>query len=668
MITKLTTENNEAYQARFELMNQAFAKKGLSLEIKSLEEYFANIGTIKTFTEANKEYKGLCFMMPVDEPVFEIDANSRTINVPAIFKKNGVGVIGDHEAETIYFKIDKYFDYTSFYDLLQNDNNGKVVINWAFTPAGSKTPTKSNSDIAFGPADNLERGCLIFGWIIDKEMTTAPGTLTFSVQFYHEIGGVIDYSFNTLTAQVSIGNGLTVKNLNAVRDNVSTFGARLQNGAYRVDAITGPTEPIWILDLPNSENLDEDDNNTRTLRAEAGIEKGTTIQYEWFYAVDENDNIHSIDTAQIHEEYIETEDTTPKNMKLYYKAIKENDNIIGYQLLVGDNKGEAFEALGGENAESIYERVSSIEADKAGRYSVRAQAKVDISDGTWDSLTPEEQHQVEAMTKIIYSNQDGEENNEGYCLIPAASEPEVELTVSSNLIVDPEVTTLPENPSYVYISSESAPTITAVVSGEYLGKFAVTMLNSENEAAFEALTEEDMAGETYAAYDNNTITVATDSVNAQGEYKVGIINRLNGTYAKGTSDTIETSFVAPVVNNINVSAAINGQEEPTSLLIGGNAAGEEGAIVNLDMSAVSACLFVDQTDYTNYVGCEKEYWLQEVNKDTLELVEEADPAEIKLTTQTFMPADNGYYRIKTITKYHDTVSVGYTDLFSLYSV
>jgi hypothetical protein len=121
------------------------------------------------------------------------------------------------------------------------------------------------------------------------------------------------------------------------------------------------------------------------------------------------------------------------------------------------------------------------------------------------------------MTKIIYSNQNGGENNEGYCLIPAASEPEVELTVSSNLVVDPDVTTLPENPSYVYISNESAPTITAVVSGEHLGKFAVTMLNSENEAAFEALTEEDMAGKPnkdYAEYTNNTITVATSDVNA----------------------------------------------------------------------------------------------------------------------------------------------------------
>ncbi len=655
MITKLTTENNEAYQARFELMNQAFAKKGLALEIKSLEEYFANIGTIFQFTKTNPEYTGRCLMMAVDEPLFEIDANSRVINVPAAFKKNGVAVVGDNYAETVYFKINKYFDYQSFYDLLQGDDKGKVVINWAFTPTGSKVPTEMHSVEAFGPADELEPGYLIFGWIIDKDMTTAPGTLTFSVQFYHEVNGIIDYSFNTLTAQVLVGNTLTIKDPSTVTNNAGSLGLRLKNSAYRVDAIDGPVEPSWILDLPSVGEID-DAIGELVLTAEAGIEKGTTIQYRWFAAVDGEDDPRELTGV---ESYIETEDTEAADGKLYYKAVEGDNQVVGYQLLVGNNKTAAFAALGEEDAEAIYERVSSVTINKAGRYSAQACAKVDISDGTWESLSEEDRAQVEAMTKSITST---------VCEIPVASEPEVELTVSSNLIVDPEVTTLPENPSYVYISSESAPTITAVVTGEHLGKFAVTMLNSENEAAFEALTEEDMAEETYAAYANNTITVAASNVNAQGEYKVGVINRLNGTYAKGASDAIEASFVAPVVNNINVSAAINGEEEPINLLVNGESAGEEGAIVSLDINAISACLFVDQTDYTNYNGCEKEYWLQEVNKDTLELVEEADPAEIKLTTPTFMPADNGFYRIKTIIKYHDTVSVGYTDLFSLYSV
>jgi hypothetical protein len=100
-------------------------------------------------------------------------------------------------------------------------------------------------------------------------------------------------------------------------------------------------------------------------------------------------------------------------------------------------------------------------------------------------------------------------------------------------------------------------------------------------------------------------------------------------------------------------------------LTGGNIPNEQGAIVQLDMSIVSTCMFVDQTDYTNYPSCEKEYYLEEVDEKTLEPLKEADddPADVKLESPTFMPTDNGYYRIKTITKYHGTISTGYTDLF-----
>jgi hypothetical protein len=49
--------------------------------------------------------------MPLDEPLFEIDANSRSIAVPSEFSRNGVGVKGDHQAETLYFRVDRYFDH-----------------------------------------------------------------------------------------------------------------------------------------------------------------------------------------------------------------------------------------------------------------------------------------------------------------------------------------------------------------------------------------------------------------------------------------------------------------------------------------------------------------------------------------------------------------------------
>jgi hypothetical protein len=53
-------------------------------------------------------------MLPLDEPRFSIDANTRDIIIPANFRKL-VGVEGDHVAETLIFDIDRYFDFVDLY-------------------------------------------------------------------------------------------------------------------------------------------------------------------------------------------------------------------------------------------------------------------------------------------------------------------------------------------------------------------------------------------------------------------------------------------------------------------------------------------------------------------------------------------------------------------------
>ena len=671
MITKLTAENNELYQGRFELMNQAFAKKGLALEIKSLEEYFANIHTIKEFTENYPEYTGRCLMMAVDEPLFEIDANSRVISVPAEFKKNGIAVVGDHQAETVYFKIDKYFDYQSFYDLLQGDDKGKVVINWSFTPAGSKVATDVQSVYAFGPSDDLEPGYLIFGWIIDKDMTVNAGTLTFSVQFFHTINGDdLDYSFNTLTASVAVGSTLKMKAPSEVKDNSTTLGLRLKNSAYRVDAIEGPVEPSWIEDLEEMVNMPfnaDDTQSTLNLVAEAGIEKGVTIQYRWFATIDGASEPVEVIGEDIYEA---TEDLEAADGKLYYKAISwdDNDMPLGFQLLVGTAKDDAFDSLGEADAIVIYERKSKIAVNKAGRYSAQANAKVDISDGTWESLSEADRAQVEALTRSIDST---------VCTVPAASEPEVALTVSSNLNADDIIPTdETDGNEYVYISSTEAPNISAAVTGDNLGAFAVVMLDNENNIvgadpaiSFDELSDEAiLEGEyAFARYADNLVEVS-NSLNAQGQYKVGIINRLNNTYAKGASDSIITSFIAPEVNDITVLAS-DTTRPGESLVMLRNGVSPTEEIVAINISNVAQLSFTDNTDYSNYTGCDIAYYLQEVKgADDLTPVEEEDAAEVQLDGYTFMPADEGYYRIKTVVKYHNTQRTGYTGVFSLYKI
>lgn len=49
-----------------------------------------------------------------DEEIFEIDANARTITVPRSFASNGVGVVSDELAETLWFRINRYFDLKDF--------------------------------------------------------------------------------------------------------------------------------------------------------------------------------------------------------------------------------------------------------------------------------------------------------------------------------------------------------------------------------------------------------------------------------------------------------------------------------------------------------------------------------------------------------------------------
>jgi hypothetical protein len=140
----------------------------------------------------------------------------------------------------------------------------------------------------------------------------------------------------------------------------------------------------------------------------------------------------------------------------------------------------------------------------------------------------------------------------------------ITLSVSSNLDPASYEVIDPEQNAFIYISNESAPTITASVSGDDLGALAVVMLDNEgkivgSETAFADLTDEDIAtGEYDFARYEGEIPVS-NGLTAQGQYKVGIINRLNATYAKGESDSITTSFVAPSVSQISVYVALDGQ-------------------------------------------------------------------------------------------------------------
>jgi len=193
MISKVTESNKELIKNRIADINKALQNNGSSTVITNLESYYANIVEISKLTTDfhNAPYK--YFLMPLDEPVFEIDANKRTITVPAHFSKNGIGVRGDHMAEVLYFKIDKYFDYQ---DLFAVD---EIIINWQFHPsnASRNAAVETHTSIALAPDDTYDPGHIVFGWVITEDMTPSKGTLSFSISFIKRTDNSYKYALNT---------------------------------------------------------------------------------------------------------------------------------------------------------------------------------------------------------------------------------------------------------------------------------------------------------------------------------------------------------------------------------------------------------------------------------------------------------------------------------------
>ena len=131
-------------------------------------------------------------LLPKDEKIFDVDLESRTINVPEF-----LSVEKDHQAETIFFKFDRYYDYmdlTTKTCVIQYINaNGDSFI----------YPVPWYDTETFG----FEKKVLI-PWCIQGAATEAAGIVKFAIRFYSiDINRKITYDLNTLVAQGRILQG-----------------------------------------------------------------------------------------------------------------------------------------------------------------------------------------------------------------------------------------------------------------------------------------------------------------------------------------------------------------------------------------------------------------------------------------------------------------------------
>ena len=243
----------------FGFTNAAGVPYGAGANVETLEEYFTNL---RNLVYGNGDYgdeESYKFLkLPLNEPHFVIEANSRTITVPPEFQKYGISVVGDEVAEIVFFEVDRFYDTTDLYDT-------KIIIQWQapgtstiqYTPAFSKTTI-------IDPRNGDEK--VVFGWPITSTITKTAGTLTFSVRFYIENASnptqeLPDFSLSTLVQKVNINPGLAVDILGLSGDDrlLHIIDRRIKNSPP-VGEPQDPAEPVWIFYAPNGE-LDSNDAN-----------------------------------------------------------------------------------------------------------------------------------------------------------------------------------------------------------------------------------------------------------------------------------------------------------------------------------------------------------------------------------------------------------------------
>lgn len=147
-------------------------------------------------------------LLPTDEDIYDIDLNSRTVKAP-----NYLSLRTDHYAETIYFKVDRFYDNMDIAD---------TVCTIQYLNSGIEDDSGKMYLVPFYDIYTYkEEKKILLPWQISGEATRAAGNLTFSFRFFklNDEGKYI-YSLNTIPVTSKILQGM---DLNLTEDNKDDF-------------------------------------------------------------------------------------------------------------------------------------------------------------------------------------------------------------------------------------------------------------------------------------------------------------------------------------------------------------------------------------------------------------------------------------------------------------
>lgn len=506
----MITKSDAAHLELFTKANNILSENGIlqgGAQITNVDDYFTYIEDLKNLIESSENTDDavdpIFLILPADEPLFEIDANSRKITVPSKFVANGIGVQGDEVAEVIYFSIDRYFDIQDLY-------NKEIYIQWeAPLKAGATGGGDQGLSLTINKSLSFDPGKVVFGWPIGEEITSIPGQVKFSVRFYErgldsQGKPILTYSFSTLTSTVKITEGLDfdITNENNITQKIIDKKALIYNNLKNSEAtnVTIPALDIaFAMFYPDSRSLPEevnlDENNEYRLIAQAyfnpedgDYEYGAgNISYNWTF----KDKVGLIVSKSDDPYYEATSATKRDPSKLYYYK----DSSSGKYVLYTQDEFPTSSTLG-----TVYERYGSLIATNAGYY------------------------QVEAVNRY---GADTAEALSDTCLVPFAAVPVFDITEQHVII---------EEGSSDIINLEA--TVTATDGGLLTFQWKESTENNNDIA-----TNIDGATDSGMTEIKATLSVNTDAIDENGKYYfVNAINLKNNDTAIGVSEPIRITY------------------------------------------------------------------------------------------------------------------------------
>lgn len=187
----ITEDFREQYEALFTELQTMVDGNDLNIDVEDLPTFFAALDGLR---EKSQSVPFKYLRLPLEEPAFKVDMDSRVIEVPTVFKNNGLGVKGDTNAEIVFFEIDRYYDGMDL-------NVLDCVVQWS--NASNKVESNKQNTSTTILCDATEEKVLV-GWVITNSMTEQSGTLDFALRFFKRDGGKISYSIATQKASCPI--------------------------------------------------------------------------------------------------------------------------------------------------------------------------------------------------------------------------------------------------------------------------------------------------------------------------------------------------------------------------------------------------------------------------------------------------------------------------------